>query len=269
MLSKRKFAFHLNPLIVFLLGSLGLLFFPHSAKAFTLVDRTGLTDTGFNNILDQGNFNELFVAEGRVGNNSLNDAERELGINRSVRAPISPGEPVTSGQFVWGNGTPVDFTLDYTGSTVNYTVGGQTLSTTAFNDPVNDIYFRTYATQNSAVSFSDVVFKDLTATNTKFPIGNLSSTGTSNSTDTKYLEVIDISEPFEITGKVSLSWTGAEPPTRSNLAYEIKVGNSSGFRPPSQVPESGTTSAILLTGVAAIGYRWRKCSIQFQPSCDK
>ncbi|MBO3463902.1 PEP-CTERM sorting domain-containing protein [Aetokthonos hydrillicola Thurmond2011] len=269
MLYKQKFANHLNPLIIAVLAALGLFLVPHSAKAFTLVNRTSLTDADFNNILDQGTFKELFVAEGRIGNNSLNDAERELGINRNARALVAPGEPVASGQFVWGNGTPVDFTLNYTGSTINYTVGGQTLTTTAFNGPVNDIYLRTFATQNSTATLSDLVFKDLTTTNTKFTIGSLSSTGTSTP-DTDYLEITDISDPFEITGKVALSWTGIQPPTRSNLAYQIKVGGSSSVPPiPRQVPESGTTGAILLTGIAGIGYRCRKRFLQFQPGFHK
>jgi len=254
MIFRKKSINHRQSLFVLALTALGLFLAPNSAKAFTLVDRTGLTDTGFNQLEDQG-FNELFVAEGRIGNNSLNDAERELGINRNDRDPNFPAQPVTSGQFVWGNGTPVDFTLDYTGSTVNYTVGNQLLSTTAFNGPVSDIFLRTFATDNSSVKLSDLVFNDLSKTDSQFTIGSLSSSGTSSGPDTNYIQISDISAPFEITGQALLSWTGTEP-TRSNLAYQIKVGNSS---PPSQqVPEPGTLGAILLTGIAGVGFSRRK-----------
>lgn len=64
--------------------------------------------------------------------------------------------------------------------------------------------------------------------------------------------------PFEITGQVLLSWTG-QTPTRSNLAYQIKVGNSSGSR---QVPEPGATSALLLTGIVGVGFGRHKLARQ-------
>jgi len=254
MIFRKKSIKNRKSLIVLALTTVGLFLAPNSVKAFTLVDRTGFTDTDFNKLQDQGDFKELFVAEGRIGNNSLNDAERELGINRDDRSPNLPGEPVTSGQFVWGNGVPVDFTLDYTGSAVNYTVGDQKLSTTAFNGPVNDILLRTFATDNSTANLSDLVFSDLTKTDSKFTIGNLSSSGTSSGADTDYIQISDISAPFEITGKASLNWTGTQP-TRSNLAYQIKVGN---FQTAKQVPEPGTLGAILLTGIAGVGCTRRK-----------
>ncbi|SRR5579883_152931 len=241
-------------LIWLVLATLGLFLAPNPAKAVTLVNQTGLTDTDFNKLQDQGDLKELFVAEGRIGNNSLSDAERELGINRDSRDPLLPGQPVTSGEFVWGNGKEEDFTLDYTGSTVNYTVGNQTLSTTAFSGPVSDIFFRTFAVDNSTAKLSDLVFSDLQNPNSKFTIGDLSSSGASNNPATNYLHISDISAPFEITGKVSLSWTGTQP-TRSNLAYQIKVGNSPRSQ---QVPEPGMLGAIVFSGIAGASYGRRK-----------
>jgi hypothetical protein len=250
----RKSVRYRKSLLVLFLTLLGLFLAPHSVKAFTLVNRTGFTDADFNKLEDQGAFQELFVAEGRIGNNSLNDAERELGINRNDRDPNLPGLPVTSGQFVWGNGKTENFTLKYTGSSVDYIVGNQTLSTTEFSGPVSDIFLRTFAIDNSTAKLSNLVFSDLQNPNNKFTIGNLSSSGTSSGFDTNYLQISDISAPFEITGQVLLSWTG-QTPTRSNLAYQIKVGNSSSSR---QVPEPGTTGALLLTGMVGVGFGRRK-----------
>ncbi len=102
------------------------------------------------------------------------------------------------------------------------------------------------------MTLSHLVFNDLTNPGSKFTIDSLSSSGTSSGPDTNYIEISDISAPFEITGTALLSWTGPEP-TRSNLAYQIKVGNF--YSPSQQVPEPGTLGAILLTGIAGVVQR--------------
>ena len=45
-----------------------------------------------------------------------------------------------------------------------------------------------------------------------------------------------------------MSWTGNNP-MRSNLAFQIKVGNST----PTSVPEPGTIGAIFITGMTGLG----------------
>ncbi|MGA9381521.1 MAG: choice-of-anchor W domain-containing protein [Phormidium sp.] len=215
---------------------LGAVSVPEAANAFTIVDRTGFTDTEFNSLRTEGEFTELFVAESRVGNASLNTAERELGINDAN------GTPFATGQFAWGNNQAVDFLLEYTGELVKYTVGGQLLSSSAFSGPVTDIFLRTRAAANSTMALSDLVFNGS-------GIGNLFSSGSGGS-DVDYLQVSDITTPFTITGKSLMSWTGT-PPNNSALAYQIKVGTT----PVESVPEPGTVGALLAAGVLSVGLK--------------
>ncbi|BAZ53378.1 hypothetical protein NIES4103_60530 [Nostoc sp. NIES-4103] len=233
------------------LVSLGLFVAPNPAKAViftTLTSQdadTDFDDADFNSLINNGYFKEVFVAEGRIGNNSSSSAERELGINKFY------GTPVASGNLVWGNGKVWDFSLEYTGSKVTYKVFdyNQTtiLTSQEFSDPVTNIYLRTFANKGSknnlqnAVSLTDLVFN---GTN----IGNLASASTNSTADVDYLGLSNISAPFTLTGKTAFSWVGAAP-ARSNLAFQIKVGISK------SVPEPSTLGAIFvasMTGAAAL-----------------
>jgi hypothetical protein len=225
------------------LTTISLFLAANPAQAFTLVDRSGFTDGDFNNLLSNGEFTELFVAEGRIGNNSLNTAERELGINTST------GLPVASGQRIWGNGTPVDFTLEYTGSQVDYSVNGQTLSSTAFSAITNSIFLRTRAADDSSLTLSNLFFNGMA-------IGqNLLSSVSGTGSDIDYLQISNISSPFTLTGQILMSWTGTIP-TNSRLAYQIKVGSTK------SIPEPGAVGAMFLVGFAAVSYSKRKQSVK-------
>ncbi|MGB3759980.1 MAG: choice-of-anchor W domain-containing protein [Rivularia sp. (in: cyanobacteria)] len=232
--------------------ALGLLTAPNSAQAMNLVNHTNFTDTDFNSLIDNGQFSELFVAEGRIGNNNSreNYGERELGINTAT------GANVEAGDFYWGDGTDpntgYDFSLMYDGSKVTYKLGGQTLSSNDFGGSVNTIFLRTFAQKdrnnnsNNEVTLKDLVFNGES-------IGSLSSTGDKNK-DVDYLQLTDISAPFTLTGKTSMKWEGNNP-MRSNLAFQIKVGNSS---TPTSVPEPGTIGAIFVTGMTGLGLSKKK-----------
>jgi len=231
--------------------AMGLLVTSNPAQAATIVNRTGFTDTQFQDTILKGQFSELFVAEGRAGdNNNASGGERELGIN------TASGAPVTSGQRVWGTGAAklVDFSLEYTGKQVNYIVDGQKLTSNDFSGPVTDIFFRTFALANSttnknnSVQLSDLKIYE-SGSSLGQAIGSLSSLGTATS-DVDYLQISDIKAGFKITGKTALSWTGVAP-ARSQLAYQIKVGST----PKKKVPEPGTTGALLLTGLVFLGCR--------------
>ncbi len=200
------------------LATAGLSLVSGVASAATVTSLPDLTKEQFNAL----NFTELFVAEGRIGNNSLNDAERELGINDTS------GQPVQSAQFIWEQGTEYDFTLNYDGSMVNYSVGGTALSSEAFSGSIDTIYIRTNETANSNVRIDSLVFNDEALDAFSEPIDD----------EEDYLKISDISEEFTLQGKVNFSWTG-DRPNRSNLAYQIKVGKP--------VPEPLT---ILGSGVA-------------------
>lgn len=220
--------------------ALGFLTAPNSAQAMTLVNNTNLTDAGFNSLIDNGQFSELFVGEGRIGDRGGN-AQKELKINGDVAEGAKVSEET---QFNWGNGEKYDFSLEYDGSTVNYMLGGKTLTSTDFNGPINSIFFRTSAWENTTTSLTDLMFNGTA-------IGDLTSSE-SGSRDIDYLQLKDVSSPFKITGKASMTWQGTAPRGSRN-AFQIKVGNS-----PTSVPEPGTIGAIFITGMTGLGLSKKK-----------
>lgn len=218
--------------------SLGAVSVPTEANAFTVVDRTGLTDTEFNNMRATGEFTELFVAESRIGNNGFGgNGEREFGINTDT------GANVAFGNRVWDNGESVNFILEYTGSLVNYIVGDQLLSSSTFSSPVTDIFLRTRAANNSTMGLSNLLFNGQA-------IDDLFSSGLGSS-DIDYLQISKIAAPFTLTGKSLMSWIGT-PPKNSALAYQIKVGTTPQVE---SVPEPGTVGALLAAGALSIGLK--------------
>ncbi|WP_071189553.1 choice-of-anchor W domain-containing protein [Trichormus sp. NMC-1] len=236
------------------LVTLGLGLAPNQAKAVTITPLTsqdatpGFDDTDFNLLLDNGDFKELFVAEGRIGNNAGNGTQ-ELSINKDVAIG---GAPVDQDQLTWGNGKLWDFSLQYDGSQVTYKIfesgnstATQTLHSTQFTGPATDIFLRTRARDNTTSTTSNsITLSDLVFNGTS--IGNLSSVG-SATRDIDYLHLSNITTNFTLTGKTSFSWTGTTP-TNSNLAFQIKVGTS----PQSEsVPEPGMLGGICLA--ATIG----------------
>ncbi len=257
-----------------IVATLGLLVTSNPVQAATIVNRAGFTDTQFQDTILKGQFSELFVAEGRAGNNGFGgNGERELGINKAitpVNGQLVGGAPVASGDRVWGDGSQklVDFSLEYTGQQVNYIVDGQTLTSSSFSGPVTDIFFRTFALANSnqtsnknnLVQLSDLKIYE-PGNSAGQALGSLSALGTATSNDVEYLQISDVTAGFKITGKTSLSWTG-DAPTKSRLAYQIKVGSTL----QKQVPEPGTTGALLLTGLVFLGCRKKatkalKCNV--------
>lgn len=221
-----------------ILAAIGLTLAPKEANAFTLVNRTDFTDIDFESLRTQGQFTELFVAESRMGDTGVQSRnEQEIGILGDTKG--QGFTPVVKGDRTWVSGQILDFVLEYTGSQVTYSVDSQTLSSSAFSGGASDIFLRTFAKPNGSKStLSDLVFNGTS-------IGSLQSIATT-SIDTDYLQISNISTPFKLTGKTSFTWTGSTP-QRSNLAYQIKVGNS----PTQSVPEPGMVAAIFVAGAAS------------------
>jgi len=203
------------------LATVGLSLLSGVASAATVTRLPNFTDEQFNGLIQSEQFTEVFVAEGRIGNNGTS-GDWELGI-------LNPNNnllPDQQTQFVWGKNTVYDFTLEYTGSTVNYNVGGTLLSSTAFTEPIDTIYIRTKETANSNLQLN------IDSLNT------FSAPSDNDSDDVDYVLVEDISAPFTLTGTVSFDWTGT-PPNGSNLAYQIKVGTSEPVPEPLTILGSG------------------------------
>ncbi|NJL61965.1 MAG: hypothetical protein HC903_09165 [Methylacidiphilales bacterium] len=70
-------------LVVFGLAAIGLISAPSSASAFTIVNTPGFGDTAFEQLRTDGKFTELFVAEGRIGNNA-NNGTHEIDIHCKI-----------------------------------------------------------------------------------------------------------------------------------------------------------------------------------------
>ncbi|MBW4671608.1 MAG: PEP-CTERM sorting domain-containing protein [Cyanomargarita calcarea GSE-NOS-MK-12-04C] len=251
--------------IVLGLAVSGLFIAPNQVKAFNPVDRTNLTDTEFEDILRKGEFTESFVAEGRIGNNGLGgNGEQEFGINTPITpkpdGTLTDATTIAKGDRTWVSGSLVDFALEYTGSQINYTVGEQLLSNTSFSGEVTDIFLRTFAQRDSTdgsnsnkdnfVGLSNLLLFEKGTTQGK-TINSLSSSGATTS-DTDYAQLSGISSGFKLTGKAAMSWAGTTP-SRSNLAYQIKVGNTPQKR---KVPEPGMLGAIFVAGL--VGARYSK-----------
>ncbi len=226
------------------LAAIGFTIAPSSASAFSLVNRSGFTDADFENLRTQGQFTELFVAESRMGDNLKSAGNHEIDILGDTKKTFTPDQ---AGNRTWVNGEILDFVLEYTGSQVTYTVGGQTLSSSTFSGGATDIFLRTFAKPvGSKSSLSDLIFNGTS-------IGSLGSAAITTAgvitADTDYLQISGVTAPFKLAGKSSFAWTGTAP-RNSNIAYQIKVGNS-----PQSVPEPGMVAAIVVAGVAAINKR--------------
>lgn len=196
-----------------------------------------ISDAEFNAMRANGSFTELFVAESRIGNNGFGgNEEREFGINTDT------GANVAAGQRVWTNGGAVDFVLEYANNLVNYIVDGVTLSSTQFSGPATDIFLRTKSVVNT------------TTTNSSMSLTNLFLDGfgaisdlVSNGNDVDYLRISGLTGPFTLRGTSIMAWSG-ETPSRSNLAYQLKVGTS----PQQSVPEPSVVFGLLL-GASVFG----------------
>ncbi|AFY48854.1 PEP-CTERM putative exosortase interaction domain-containing protein [Nostoc sp. PCC 7524] len=239
-------SFNISRKISFVLGllTLGLLIAPQPAKAISIIPLSSqdadsdFDDHDFRSLIQQNVFTELFVAESRIGNNSINIAERELGINDEN------GTPVDAENLNWGNGKTWNFSLEYTGNKVTYQVFDTsqnfTLTSEEFSGNVNSMFIRTFANQRNNSNSSSISLSNLKLNN--ISIGNLSSSGSTIS-DVDYLAIKGISNSFTLTGQTQLSWTGIAP-GRSQLAAQIKVGN---YTP---IPEPSTIG-VVLTGMMA------------------
>ncbi|NJL10645.1 MAG: PEP-CTERM sorting domain-containing protein [Calothrix sp. SM1_7_51] len=224
--------------------AIGINFLSASARALVSVTPLPrLTDDEFNNLIRTGQFSELFVTESRIGNNATNGTQ-EI----SVQDPRNSLLPVTQGQRQWTSDQPVNFRLEYTGSTVNYTVGDQLLSSNAFSGSASDIFLRTRAENNSRLNLMNLLLNGQS-------LPSLMSSG-ANISDIDYLRLGNLPSSFTLTGDSTFSWLG-EPPRNSQLAYQIKVGNSASR----SVPEPAKLAGLLLIGILGIGFGKRQKEI--------
>jgi hypothetical protein len=205
------------------------------AQAFTVVNRSTLTDTQFNQLRTDKEFNETFVAESRIGDNGTNRTY-ELGLLNSANNNL----PDQQSNYVWQSGKAVDFKLEYDGSLLKYTVGNKVLSSNAFSGDISDLFFRTRAANGSSAKLSNLKMTNGSQVNES--VSDLLSAGSGGS-DVDYIQLTGLKGAFTLTGQSTFSWSGAVP-TNSALAYQIKAGTGR------KIPEPMALGALAIAGVA-------------------
>ncbi len=169
------------------------------------------------NLADDAAFNELglvpvFEAQGRIGNAAANGTqEADLGLTTAA--------PVASAQFAWGTNQPVSFTLSYDTVTnlVSWTIFGETMEFTAAEDAL-ELAIRMRATsQRDGISVSlegmlldGHAIPDVSAANPGDGVEYLRITGS------------EVADGFTLTGRARMIFDQSNPPTNSNLAFQIK-----------------------------------------------
>lgn len=214
----------------FLLATIGSSLVSTTANAISFIPRSDLTDSSFEQLLDNDQFTEVFVAQGRIGNNAIGGTQEFDLLNAGDNLL-----PVATGQRVWEIGEAVDFALEYTENRVNYSVGGELLSSSLFSGPFTDIFLRTRAAEDSIMMLSDLVLNGLENS-------GLLSASIGAPRDIDYLQISNLPKDFTLSGKATFAWIG-EPPENSQLAYQIKVGRTT---PPDveTVPEPSLVLAL-------------------------
>ena len=227
-------------------------FLPIAAgQAITITADANFSDADFAALFNSGEFDELFVAESRIGNNNANNGDQEI----QLLTPPPNASAVDREQFAWTSGEAVAFSLEYDGTEAIYTVGGRVVSTTAFSGSANEIFLRTRATDSASLLLSNLTFNGEAIAEELFS----STLGTSNSSDVDYLRIQDITSPFVFSGLSTLTWSEDTNRLRgSHLAYQIKVGTGT-FNAPGEVESTPEPASLVgLLGVAAVGLAGRK-----------
>ncbi|NEQ46208.1 MAG: PEP-CTERM sorting domain-containing protein [Leptolyngbya sp. SIOISBB] len=250
------------------LSTLGTVAVVSPAQAFT-VHQTSINDDQFEQLILDGEFSELFVAETRGGDGQPSVGIREIGINRPL-FPDGNGGLVNPGPFPGAQGglgiiddmdRMFDFTLSYDAGTgaVNYTVGGTNISANVGNANANGIFLRTRAQGRNGGSatfnFSDLKLTDSSMSGDLDDLGSFSPSGV---TDIDYLKVTDLTGSFTLTGKQTIDFTGSFP-QNSRLAAQIKVGTFSDIE---SVPEPMTMLGTLVALAAGYSLKHRRSDQQ-------
>ncbi len=180
--------------------------------------------------------NELFVAEGRTGNNAPN-GDWELGITTN-----NPYTVHDQAQRSWTAGEFVSFSLEYNSSTgnVSYIFGDEVLSWNVAGN-VGNIYIRTRATEG------EVVLRGLSLNG--FDLGAVVGAGG----DAGSLDILGISgagSSFSLIGEAMIDPNGGRG---SNPAFQIKVDTA-----PMPIIPTPTAAGLGLLGLGGLAARRRR-----------
>lgn len=207
-----------------------------SSAASAAITTTNLdTDADFTALLNSG-VTELWAAQGRIGNAAGNgDQEFDLGFTTNA--------PADQRQFAWGDGQFVDFAVSYDAGTdeLTFEAAGLSAMTLANAGAATDIYIRVRATSQRADL--DISLERMMINGTGIP------TLTTNNTTLDGVEYLVISglggDDFTLSGLVGLGFDQGNPPSGSNLAFQIKGA----------VPTPGAAALASVAGLAAVRRR--------------
>lgn len=186
------------------------------------------------NLLDDVNFKKampnettVFEAEGRIG--LPGDRDYELALKT-----INPTTQIKAQKYIdgWKNFAepqPFKLSLNHTGNAGNYTITinfealGETVQTVLPNDYPNDIVIRTRA----AEAGSGIIINNLKLNG---EVINATSVAVNGVRDTDILLLprlyFGVYSNFELTGEIMAYWDGNKVPERSELAFQIAVGDT-------------------------------------------
>jgi hypothetical protein len=183
--------------------------------------------------LTNGGALERAVAEGRTGT----PGNWQMGIWE--RGGV--GSPKATAQFGLVNGAAQNISISWDGvSTISYTANGVTIGWNQVSGSFTDIFIRVRSVANSTLELGNL---SLTTGGPAFNVGTLSTTG---AVPAEYLRVQNDGQAipaFTLSGTHRLSWTSANPPSGSNLAYQVKFSNV--------VPTPGAMAVLGLGGLVA------------------
>lgn len=207
----------IKPRLPLALAVLIVVFVASASPGYPAISVSHITESQFLAL----EFTRHFVAEGRIGSNSIGGFtfEYDLGPDTS--------QPYQTGEFAWTNGSPVALRLAFNGTTAEFNVDGRPIL--QYNPAITatplDIFIRTRGEAGkSTIEVNDLLLDGENA-------------GVSQAPPTDYLWVRGGTlDSFELLGNSLMTWTGA-PPTQSALAYQIKVGTV--------VPEPSSLFALL------------------------
>ncbi|WP_100227186.1 choice-of-anchor W domain-containing protein [Spirulina subsalsa] len=205
------------------LTTLGLFFGNASAEAFT-----------FKGHYSEAEFEALgieipWAAESRIG--LVGTGEHEINIHDATN---SSQNRVQANYDNWVSGQAVDFSLifDSIAQTLTYTVGGLEISKSNIGiSNFSDLLIRTTARVNGSSMVVDNLF--LTDSVMSGAIAANSSAACSGGVgcsywDSEYLHIGNIVGSFTLTGQSTMTWLSGQKPTRSQLAYQIKLVEGEG-----------------------------------------
>lgn len=212
--------------------------------------------------------NEVFSAQGRIGNNAINGTN-EIGLHWNNPADATPPSSspqlggIGSSQRIWGvtgfHNALVDFRIQRLGDRVTLTFGPlgtplyQASITDAFVGDVSLLAFRSRAEANGTMTSNQASLINMTLDGASIPDSDAFDGVIGGGSVVENVVVKDIVGDFTLTGQTVLNWTG-DRPANSVLAWQIKA-----FRGvPLETQKTPEPSTVLLMGAGLAMLVWKR-----------